>query len=79
MAKSLIDKVGDTLTDLKDRVVGLEKKMQDYAFGTAKSAKRKTKRVVGSSKKAAARGKQAVKRTVRKTKAKVRKTAARRG
>jgi sensor histidine kinase regulating citrate/malate metabolism len=75
MAKSLIDKVSDTIVELKDRVVGLEKKVQDYAFDTATSSKRKTKR-------AATRGKKAVKKVVRttktKTRAKVRKAAGRR-
>jgi hypothetical protein len=82
MAKSLIDKVADTIIDLKDRVVGLEKQMQDYAFGTAKSATRKTKRAVGRGKRAVSRGARAAKGAVRKTKtktrAKVRKAAGRR-
>jgi uncharacterized protein YjbJ (UPF0337 family) len=54
MAKSLMNKVGDTIDDLKD-----------YAFGTAKKAKAKTKNAAASSKKA-------VKKAVRKTKTKVR-------
>ena len=74
MAKSLVNKVTDAIVDLKDRVIGLEKKVQDYTFDTAKTAKRKTKSAATRTKKAV---KTAVRTTKTKSRAKVRKAAGR--
>ena len=64
MAKSLIDQLADAVVDLKDRVMGLEKRTSRAVGLRARSTKR-----------SAAARKGAAKRAVRKVKAKARRKA----
>jgi uncharacterized protein YoxC len=71
MAKSLIDQLADAVIDLKDRVMGLEKRAEraiGVARRSAKSRAKKTGRAAGA----------AVRKVKAKAKAKVRKVRGKR-